>query len=125
MSSAMVMIVAVIVANKIVGEIAAAFAGGLLSLRDTIVIAYYRGSCSTKTGLGKPGAMCAVGLNEALAERIIQKSAGSVQLAAVNSPTSCTLSGDRGHIEQIVQSCKKEGIFAQILRVDLGKRGRC
>lgn len=82
MTSAIAVIVAVIVANKIVGEIAAAFAGGHLSLRDAIVITYYRGSCFTKSGLGKPGAMCAVGLNEALAERIIQKSAGSVQLAA-------------------------------------------
>ena len=45
---------------------------------------------------------------------------GRIQLAAVNSPTSCTVSGDSDAIEELINLCKESGIFCRKLRVDVG-----
>ena len=63
--------------------------------------------------------MCAVGLSEDNARKKLTGCADRVQLAAVNSPSSCTLSGDQNAIEEIVEACTKEGIFCRKLRVDM------
>ena len=103
------------------GEICAAYAAGILSLRDAMVVSYYRGLV-----LGCPsdqkgeGSMCAVGLNEDEANSLIQKFAGHVQIAAVNSPSSCTLSGDVNAIKEIVEQLLKEKRFCRELKVDQG-----
>ena len=107
------------------GEIAAAYAAGILSLRDAIVIAYYRGLClgsiaATLSTSRSKGGMCAVGLDLEGAQALLEKFADRVQLAAVNSPTSCTLSGDREAVEEIIDICKKAGTFCRELRVDMG-----
>lgn len=107
------------------GEIAAAYAAGILSLRDAIVIAYYRGTClaslaSTSNKSGTKGAMCAVGMSEIDAASMIANYSGEVDLAAVNSPESCTLSGDREKIEELVTVCNGNGIFCRELKVDIG-----
>ncbi|RDW69731.1 hypothetical protein BP6252_08751 [Coleophoma cylindrospora] len=106
------------------GEIAAAYAAGFLSLRDAIVIAYYRGAClaplvSASIKSEPKGAMCAVGLSEVDAISLIAKYSRGVDLAAVNSPKSCTLSGDREKIEEIVTSCEENGIFCRKLKINL------
>ena len=103
------------------GEIAAAYAAGILSLRDAMVISYYRGLV-----LGCPsdqkgeGSMCAVGLNEDEANSLIQKFVGRVQIAAINSPSSCTLSGDVDAIREILEQLLKEKRFCRELKVDQG-----
>lgn len=107
------------------GEIAAAYAAGFLSLRDAIVIAYYRGLClgsiaPTSSTYGSNGCMCAVGLDLESTQALLEKFADRVQLAAVNSPSSCTLSGDREAVEQIIDICKKAGTFCRSLHVDMG-----
>ena len=107
------------------GEIAAAYTAGLISLRDAMVIAYYRGLYLSKSTLvsnyhGK-GGMCAIGSNEEDAKSVLSRYGEQVQLAAVNSPTSCTLSGDVEAIQSIVSSCKDTGMFCRQLRVDMGE----
>ena len=103
------------------GEIGAAYAAGILSLRDAMVVSYYRGLV-----LGSPsdqkgtGSMCAVGINEDEANSMIQKFAGRVQIAAVNAPSSCTLSGDMDAISEIVEQLLKEKRFCRELKVDQG-----
>ena len=105
------------------GEISAAYTAGILSLRDAMVVSYYRGLV-----LGCPsdqkghGSMCAVGLNESEANILIQKFADRVQIAAINSPSSCTLSGDVDAIREIVQQLLKEKRFCRELKVDQGDR---
>jgi acyl transferase domain-containing protein len=108
------------------GEIAAAYAAGYISLRDSMVIAYYRGLCLASVAAASPakkpnGAMCAVGLGEEHAAVLLERFDGRVQLAAINSPGSCTLSGDRGAIEDIVGLYGGTGIFCRQLRVDTGE----
>ncbi|KAL9016045.1 MAG: hypothetical protein Q9185_006587 [Variospora sp. 1 TL-2023] len=77
------------------GEIAAAFAAGMVSLRAAIITAYYRGLLFTND-LGSPskmsshGSMCAIGMSEDDCKDLMDKSKDQVQLAAVNSPQSST-----------------------------------
>ncbi|KAI2322177.1 hypothetical protein LOZ01_004717 [Ophidiomyces ophidiicola] len=104
------------------GEIAAAYAAGLLSATDAIKIAYLRGlvvaqACS-KTG--QPGAMIAVGISaeDAVALCIQEEFKGRVTMAASNGPTSVTLSGDADVIHELEHKLKEEKKFTRILRVD-------
>ena len=109
------------------GEIAAAFAAGFLSLRDAMTVAFYRGLClkdSRANGVVKStarGSMCAVTMSEEEATRLIADHKDRVQLAAVNSGNSCTLSGDESIIKQIITDCANKGIFCRGLKVDMGK----
>lgn len=101
------------------GEICAAYAAGILSLRDAMAVSYYRGlvlGCRTAQKSG--GSMCAVGLNEDDAKALIEKLAGRVQIAAVNSPSSCTLSGDVDAIRELVKQLVEEKQFCRELKVD-------
>ncbi|MCJ1283507.1 hypothetical protein MMC26_002837 [Xylographa opegraphella] len=101
------------------GEIAAAHAAGLISLRDAMVIAFYRGLYLRCLNGSYKGAMCAVGLGEKDSNTLLEGFGNRVQLAAVNSPTSCTLSGDDDAVQQIAMLCEKEKIFCRSLRSEI------
>ncbi|KAK6541942.1 hypothetical protein TWF694_007715 [Orbilia ellipsospora] len=105
------------------GEIAAAYAAGILSLRDAIITAFYRGLFLNKSpeaqSEGPKGAMCAIGLSQERANKVVRKYKGKIALAAINSPTSCTLSGDEDAIEAVVKTCGEDGTFCRALRVDM------
>ena len=103
------------------GEICAAYAAGILSLRDAIAVSYYRGLTLRYPSDQKgDGSMCAVGLNEDEANSLIQKFAGRVQIAAISSPSSCTISGDVDAIREIVEQLLKQKQFCRELKVDQG-----
>ena len=103
------------------GEICAAYAAGILSLRDAMVISYYRGLVlSCPSAQASKGSMCAVGLNEDEANDLLQNYAGRVQIAAANSPSSYTLSGDADAIKKIVAQLAREKRYCRELKVDQG-----
>ena len=105
------------------GEIAAAYAAGFMSLRDAITTAYYRGVyLKSSHDLSKQtpkGGMCAIGLCEDRARSILDGHGDRVQLGAINSPTSCTLTGDLDAIREIVGTCANDGTFCRALKVDM------
>ncbi|KAK6359052.1 hypothetical protein TWF696_000222 [Orbilia brochopaga] len=107
------------------GEIGAAYAAGIISLRDAIITAFYRGlflSSSAQAeseNSGPKGAMCAIGLSQEKANKVVRKHKGKIALAAINSPTSCTLSGDQDAIDAVVKACAEDGTFCRALRVDM------
>lgn len=99
------------------GEIAAAYASGFLSTRDTLYAAYFRGFHADRASRG---AMLAVGTTsedaaELCADRVF---AGRVVLAAVNSPSSVTISGDEDAIAELELVLDDEKKFHRRLRVD-------
>ncbi|KAK4033573.1 BcPKS5, polyketide synthase [Parachaetomium inaequale] len=120
------------------GEIAAAYAARFLSAGDAMRVAYYRGLfAGLASGLpalhhdgdevdgagatsGCRGAMMAVGTSyeDALAFCQLDDFAGRIQVAARNSPTSITLSGDEDAVEEAVAIFKDENKFARRLTVD-------
>lgn len=106
------------------GEIAAAYCAGFLTARDAIYIAYYRGlhcrhAASPNGKLN--GAMMAVGtsMEDALQLCEDEEFAGRINLAASNSSSSVTISGDEDAIEELEFVLEDENKFHRRLRVDM------
>ncbi|KAK4107787.1 putative polyketide synthase [Canariomyces notabilis] len=104
------------------GEIAAAYAAGFLSAEDAIRVAYYRGFfAKLAAGLaGEKGAMLAAGTDVEDAEELclVDDMLGRLCVAAHNSPSSVTLSGDIDAVELARDVFEDEQKFARLLRVD-------
>ena len=104
------------------GEIGAAYAAGILSAKDAILIAYYRGICAKFAGghNDTKGRMMAAGLDveEALDFCDQNYLCGRVFIAASNAPYSVTLSGDEDAIEEAKADLEKRQKFARTLKVD-------
>ncbi|KAL4971438.1 polyketide synthase [Aspergillus desertorum] len=104
------------------GEIAAAYAAGRLTAGDAIRVAYYRGAhahlaCGRD---GQPGQMMAVGMGLSNAQSFCQNERlrGRVAVAASNSRSSTTLSGDAYEINVAKQLLDDEKRFARLLKVN-------
>ncbi|KAM7200662.1 acyl transferase/acyl hydrolase/lysophospholipase [Naviculisporaceae sp. PSN 640] len=102
------------------GEIAAAYAAGFISARDAIRIAYYRGYFIKQDERLVKGAMLAAGITPSDAQELcdLPTLEGRICIAARNSPTSVTLSGDADAIDEAREILEDEGKFARLLRVD-------
>lgn len=104
------------------GEIGAAYAASYLSDRDALYIAYYRGLHSrlAKGPNGERGAMMAVGTTLEDAEQLcdLPELQGRLSVAAVNSGTSITLSGDEDAVAKAKVAFEDEGKMARIINVD-------
>lgn len=106
------------------GEIGAAYASNLVTAPDAIRIAYYRGFhaklAKSPNGEGIAGAMMAVGTTYEDATEFCQLEdyEGRLQVAACNSSSSVTLSGDINAVEEAMEIFKEEGKFARQLKVD-------
>ena len=104
------------------GEIAAAFAAGLISFRAAIAIAYFRGKAAAQLSQEhhQKGAMLALGTSSEAASMLLQQnSKGYATIAAINSPQSVTISGDESAIENIQQIADAQGLFARKLKVEV------
>ncbi|KAL4954420.1 hypothetical protein BDW69DRAFT_183550 [Aspergillus filifer] len=104
------------------GEIGAAYAAGMISARDAIRIAYYRGVYAKLAHgeTGEKGAMMAVGISFAEAQEFIRTNGfeGRIAVAASNAPKSVTLSGDEGVILEAETMFKESETFCRLLKVD-------
>ncbi|KAF7155441.1 hypothetical protein CNMCM5623_007512 [Aspergillus felis] len=104
------------------GEIGAAYASGLISASNAIRIAYYRGFYAklAQSPNGSRGAMMAVGttLDDARDFCELEEFEGRLQVAASNSPSSITISGDEAAVDEAVEIFKDEQKFARKLKVD-------
>ena len=104
------------------GEIAATYAAGIISSGDAIRIAYYRGYYAklAKGADGRPGAMMAVGLTFDSAVAFCKEApfSGRMSVAASNSPSIVTLSGDIEAVHEAKRIFDVEKTFARLLNVD-------
>ena len=104
------------------GEIAAAFAARRLSMRDAILIAYYRGRFAHHAAGtdGSKGGMMACGMSRKEAEVFCStpEYQGRICVAASNSPSLVTLSGDLDSITAASDELRAAGKLAKILKVD-------
>ncbi|KAI9164038.1 Reducing polyketide synthase DEP5 [Paramyrothecium foliicola] len=98
------------------GEIAAAYAAGLVSAKEAIVAAYYRGKVVKDINTG--GAMMAVGLGAEAAEPYLANVQGKVTIACHNSPAGVTLSGDADALESVKAKLDAESIFARMVKTN-------
>lgn len=104
------------------GEIAAAYAAGRISQRDAMLTAYYRGLYAhLVSGTdGEKGGMLACGLSKQQADEFCSGSEyrNKLVVAAINSPSLVTLSGDLDALTSALRDLKQQGIFARQLSVD-------
>jgi acyl transferase domain-containing protein len=100
-----------------VGEISSAWASGMLSLRDALQVAYHRSLAQSKAA-GK-GGMLAVSLGYEQVLELLSEYPGKVSVAAVNSPTNLTLSGNQACLDRIQARLESQEIFARPLPVEV------
>ncbi|ATY64651.1 Beta-ketoacyl synthase [Cordyceps militaris] len=104
------------------GEIGAAYASGFINATDAIRIAYYRGHYAylARGPEGQLGGMLAAGTTLEDARELCDLPAfeGRVSVAAYNSSSSVTLSGDLDAIEEVKEVLEDERMFNRQLKVD-------
>lgn len=93
------------------GEMAAAYAAGLISAKTAITAAYYRGKVTQDVRTG--GAMMAVGLGAEAVEPYLSDLRAKVVVACHNSPSGVTLSGDADALQGLKAKFDAEKIFAR------------
>lgn len=103
------------------GEIAAAYAGGILSQAAALQVSYHRSFVSKyrdKAGSSN-GAMLTVGLSE---EKVLvyigQLGYDDICVACVNSPASTTISGNEDSIDGLHNKLQSLSVFSRKLKVD-------
>ncbi len=96
------------------GEIAAAYAAGHHTMAEAIVLAYLRGHVVAKNK--QDGCMLAVGLGTDKVQDYLSGVESDVMIAAINSPNSVTLSGEKDVVLSISDKCKAENVFVRVLK---------
>lgn len=100
-----------------VGEIAAAYSAGALTLADAVQVIYHR-SRLQQTTAGQ-GTMLAVGLSAAAVAPYVADVQDRVAIGAINSPTSVTLAGDAAALRTIGATLDAQKIFNRFLQVEV------
>ncbi|KAG2003943.1 hypothetical protein GB937_009307 [Aspergillus fischeri] len=101
------------------GEIAAACSAGLLTPRQAILNAYFRGLAGKSALATSPKGMMAVGLGAQDVQPYIEGVRTDVVIACYNSPASVTLSGSASTLAELEGTIKAAGHFARMLRVEV------
>ncbi|QBQ98331.1 type I polyketide synthase [Paraburkholderia pallida] len=111
-------------AGHSVGEVAAAWAVGALTLEDAVHVVKVRSRAQALTrGAGR---MAAAGIGEPRARELIDQLglAADVELAGMNSPQSVTLAGSLAGLEAIQAALQPEKAFFQLLDLDYAFHSR-
>jgi acyl transferase domain-containing protein/acyl carrier protein len=99
------------------GEAAAAYIAGALSLDDAARLICKRSQLMQRTS-GK-GAMAVVGLPYAEAEELLKGYEDKLSIAVQNSPKSTVLSGDPSALEAVMGQLRTQEIFCRLIKVDV------
>ncbi len=103
-----------------VGEAAAAYASGALTLAQATAVIYHRSTGQAKTA--GTGRMAALGVSAAEAElaiaRVLGEQAGFLEIAAINAPRAVTVAGSPVLLEQLCAELTEAGKFARMLNLD-------
>ena len=100
------------------GEIAAAYAAGLLGRDSAILAAFYRGRSTNNREAEHDVGMLSLGLSAENASGFVEKHPGSAWIVCFNSPFSVTVSGRLHALGIIRDEVKAAGHLARLLLVD-------
>ena len=106
-----------VVVGHSMGEVAAAYVAGSLSLEDACKIICERSKLLRRTS--GQGAMAVVELSREQAEVVVRDYAATVSVAVCNSPTSTVLSGDPQALAAILSMLEKHGVFGRLVKVNV------
>ncbi|HVH77550.1 MAG TPA: SDR family NAD(P)-dependent oxidoreductase [Stellaceae bacterium] len=105
-----------------VGEIAAAWAAGALSLGEAGRVVLARSRCQQRTqGSGR---MAALALAGDAARALIEELQSPIELAALNASQSVTVSGSAGEIERFAEEAQRRGLVFRLLDLDFAFHSR-
>ncbi|MGH3613345.1 MAG: type I polyketide synthase [Pseudonocardia sp.] len=97
------------------GEVAAQYLAGVLSLTDAVTVVYHRSTLQQRaTGSGR---MLAVGMTPETLSQAVADAGPLVSVAAVNSATAVTLSGEAATLEGMAAQLDTFGVFHRFLAV--------
>ena len=97
-----------------VGEIAAGYIAGALTLGDALRVAVHRGEVIGRAAGN--GGMAVAGLSLAQTHELLDRlRPAAVWVAASNAPSSTVLSGDAAELDQIVAALDEDGVFCRRL----------
>ncbi|MEE9446013.1 MAG: SDR family NAD(P)-dependent oxidoreductase, partial [Cocleimonas sp.] len=101
-----------------VGEVAAAWAAGILNLKDAVRVIYQRSHAQGKTA--GAGRMAAASMSEEKVRLLLEDLGllSEITVAGVNSPNAVTLSGALESLETLNEYFDEQGIFFRILDLD-------
>ncbi|MFF4244889.1 acyltransferase domain-containing protein [Streptomyces sp. NPDC001822] len=105
-----------VVIGHSMGEAAAAYIAGALSIEDAAAVICRRSRIAKR--LAGHGAMASVALPAAEAARVLTGHGESVAVAAVNSPTSTLLSGEAGALSRVLAVLDARGVPNRRVRTD-------
>jgi acyl transferase domain-containing protein len=97
------------------GEVAAQYVAGVLSLEDATKVVHYRSSLQQRTS--GTGRMLAVGMTPETLNQAVADAGPGVSVAAINSPSAVTLSGDAQILESMAAQLQTFGVFHRFLPV--------
>ncbi|MEQ1485778.1 type I polyketide synthase [Methyloglobulus sp.] len=106
------------VAGHSVGEVAAAWASGALTLEDAVKVIYHR-SHQQGTTKGK-GNMTAVGLGQEAVQKVLEELnlESSLVIAGINSSKGVTIAGSSKSLTQLESTLNQNNIFNKRLELD-------
>jgi acyl transferase domain-containing protein/NADPH:quinone reductase-like Zn-dependent oxidoreductase/acyl carrier protein len=102
------------VAGHSVGEVAAAYAAGVLSLEDACALVAVR--ARVMQALPEGGAMTSIAASEADVLEVLA-GRGGVVIAAVNGPTAVVVSGERETVDAVAAVFAERGVRVRSLQV--------
>ena len=100
-----------------IGEVAAGYVSGALTLEQAILLIFQRSRVQFKAT--DKGRMLAVGISNEEAKILIKGKEEKVSIGAVNGPEMVALSGDTDIIELIAEELNEKDIFHRLLDVNV------
>jgi acyl transferase domain-containing protein/surfactin synthase thioesterase subunit len=104
------------------GEVAASYVAGALSLNDAANIICSRSKLMLK--LSGKGAMAVVGCNIEETTSLISDYKDVIDIAVSNSPKSTVISGDTAAIEKVIREIEQKDIFCRKVNVDVASHSQ-
>ena len=100
-----------------VGEVASAWASGMLPLEQALLVSRHRSRLQARAA--GQGAMLAASIDESMAHALVDNYQGAVDIAAINAPASVTLAGEAAALAEIERTLTAQGRFAKLLDVEV------
>lgn len=105
-----------------VGEVAAAHMAGALELKEAVKLILWRSEAQGRTrGKGK---MAAVSISPEAAQDLIARQSGLIELAAINSGSAVTLTGDGDALRKLEDEFQNSSTMAKVLDLDYAFHSR-
>jgi thioester reductase-like protein len=98
-----------------VGEVAAAYVAGILTLDQAARVIFHRGRCMAPA---RGGRMIAAGLSAEAARALVAPWGDALALAAINGPSSVSISGDADAVAEIAAELERRGVFCRQVPVE-------